>query len=67
MPGDLEEFFVDYVRRIDEIVAVPEDELTLEVLDKNDRALRTYTAAGFKRYALQPGAGEAIFLTKSLN
>ena len=40
--------------------------LTLEVLDKNERALRTYTAAGFKRYALQPGAGEAIFLTKSL-
>lgn len=41
--------------------------LTLEVLDRNDRALRTYTAAGFKRYALQPGAGEAIFLTKPLN
>lgn len=40
--------------------------LTLEVLDKNDQALRTYTAAGFKRYSLQPGAGEAIFLTKSL-
>jgi GNAT superfamily N-acetyltransferase len=40
--------------------------LTLEVLDKNERALRTYTAAGFKRYALQPGAGEAIFLTKGL-
>ncbi len=40
--------------------------LTLEVLDKNDRALRTYTAAGFKRYSLQPGAGEAIFLTKPL-
>lgn len=40
--------------------------LTLEVLDKNDRALRTYTAAGFKRYSLQPGAGEAIFLTKGL-
>ena len=40
--------------------------LTLEVLDKNDRALRTYVAAGFERYALQPGAGEAIFMTKSL-
>lgn len=40
--------------------------LTLEVLDQNHRALRTYTAAGFKRYALQPGAGEAIFLTKPL-
>ena len=40
--------------------------LTLEVLDKNDRALRTYTTAGFKRYSLQPGAGEAIFLTKPL-
>ena len=41
--------------------------LTLEVLDKNGRALRTYTAAGFKRYSLQPGAGEAIFLTKRLD
>ncbi|MCF7686990.1 MAG: GNAT family N-acetyltransferase [Cephaloticoccus sp.] len=40
--------------------------LTLEVLDQNDRALRTYVAAGFKRYALQPGAGEAIFMTKPL-
>ncbi len=40
--------------------------LTLEVLDKNETALRTYRAAGFKRYALQPGAGEAIFLTKPL-
>jgi ribosomal protein S18 acetylase RimI-like enzyme len=40
--------------------------LTLEVLDKNEKALRTYCAAGFKRYALQPGAGEAIFLTKPL-
>lgn len=40
--------------------------LTLEVLDQNHRALRTYTTCGFKRYSLQPGAGEAIFLTKSL-
>jgi GNAT superfamily N-acetyltransferase len=40
--------------------------LTLEVLDQNHRALRTYAAAGFKRYALQPGTGEAIFLTKPL-
>jgi GNAT superfamily N-acetyltransferase len=40
--------------------------LTLEVLDRNDRALRTYTAAGFRRYSLQPGAGEAIFMTKPL-
>jgi GNAT superfamily N-acetyltransferase len=40
--------------------------LTLEVLDQNHRALRTYLAAGFKRYSLQPGAGEAIFLTKPL-
>lgn len=40
--------------------------LTLEVLDQNHRALRTYMAAGFKRYALQPGAGEAIFLAKAL-
>ena len=40
--------------------------LTLEVLDQNDRALRTYTAAGFKRYSLQPGAGEAIFMSKGI-
>lgn len=40
--------------------------LTLEVLDQNERALRIYAAAGFKRYALQPGAGEAIFLSKAL-
>lgn len=40
--------------------------LTLEVLDQNHRAVRTYLSAGFKRYALQPGAGEAIFLAKPL-
>lgn len=40
--------------------------VTLEVLDQNHRALRTYLAAGFTRYSLQPGAGEAIFLTKPL-
>ncbi len=40
--------------------------LTLEVLDQNHRALRTYLAAGFRRYSLQDGAGEALFLTKSL-
>ena len=40
--------------------------LTLEVLDQNHRALQTYTTAGFKRYSLQPGAGEAIFLAKPL-
>jgi len=40
--------------------------LTLEVLDQNQRALQTYTAAGFKRYSLQPGAGEAIFMAKAL-
>jgi len=40
--------------------------LTLEVLDQNHRALKTYLTAGFKRYSLQPGAGEAIFLTKPL-
>ena len=40
--------------------------LTLEVLDQNHRALRTYASAGFKRYSLQPGAGEAIFLAKAL-
>jgi len=40
--------------------------VTLEVLDQNHRALRTYLAAGFVRYSLQPGSGEAIFLTKPL-
>lgn len=40
--------------------------LTLEVLDQNHRAMRTYLAAGYQRYTLQPGAGEAIFLTKPL-
>jgi GNAT superfamily N-acetyltransferase len=40
--------------------------LTLEVMDQNHRALETYASAGFKRYSLQPGAGEAIFLTKPL-
>lgn len=40
--------------------------LTLEVLDQNHRALGAYLNFGFKRYALRPGAGEAIFLTKEL-
>jgi GNAT superfamily N-acetyltransferase len=40
--------------------------LTLEVLDRNERALGTYTAFGFARYVLQEGAGEAIFMTKAL-
>lgn len=41
--------------------------LTLEVMDKNDRALRAYEAAGFVRYSLQEDAGTAIFLTKPLH
>ena len=40
--------------------------LTLEVLDKNEPALRAYLAAGFRRFSLQATAGEAIFLTKPL-
>ncbi len=40
--------------------------LTLEVLDRNERALGAYTRFGFARYTLQEGAGEAIFLTKPL-
>ena len=40
--------------------------LTLEVLDKNEPALRAYKEAGFVRYTLQEGVGEAIFLTKPL-
>jgi GNAT superfamily N-acetyltransferase len=41
--------------------------ITLEVLDRNERALCAYKAFGFTRYALQEGAGEAIFLTKPLS
>jgi GNAT superfamily N-acetyltransferase len=40
--------------------------LTLEVLDRNERALGAYTRFGFARYTLQEGAGEAIFMTKPL-
>jgi ribosomal protein S18 acetylase RimI-like enzyme len=40
--------------------------ITLEVLDQNHRALGAYRAFGFERYALQEGAGEAIFMTKPL-
>lgn len=40
--------------------------LTLEVLDRNARAMRVYQDFGFRRYALRPEAGEAIFLTKEL-
>jgi GNAT superfamily N-acetyltransferase len=40
--------------------------LTLEVLDRNEPALRAYRAFGFERYSLQEGAGEAIFMTKPL-
>jgi GNAT superfamily N-acetyltransferase len=40
--------------------------LTLEVLDRNERALRAYASFGFARYTLQEGAGEAIFMTKPL-
>jgi hypothetical protein len=36
------------------------------VLDQNHRVLKSYATAGFKRYSLQPGAGEAIFLSKAL-
>lgn len=40
--------------------------LTLEVLDRNERALGVYRAFGFARYALQEGAGEAVFMAKAL-
>jgi GNAT superfamily N-acetyltransferase len=40
--------------------------LTLEVLDRNERALGAYKAFGFAQYALQEGAGEAIFMAKPL-
>jgi ribosomal protein S18 acetylase RimI-like enzyme len=41
--------------------------LTLEVMDNNQRALRTYEAAGFVRYALQKEAGTATFMSKPLH
>jgi GNAT superfamily N-acetyltransferase len=41
--------------------------VTLEVMDKNHRALRMYEAAGFVRYALQKDAGTAIFISKQLH
>jgi GNAT superfamily N-acetyltransferase len=40
--------------------------LTLEVMDKNDRAVRAYRAAGFSPYTLQAEAGTAIFMSKPL-
>jgi ribosomal protein S18 acetylase RimI-like enzyme len=40
--------------------------LTLEVMDKNQQAVRMYQAAGFERYALQAEAGAAIFMSKPL-
>jgi ribosomal protein S18 acetylase RimI-like enzyme len=40
--------------------------LTLEVMDKNDQAVRMYQARGFERYALQEEAGAAIFMCKPL-
>jgi ribosomal protein S18 acetylase RimI-like enzyme len=40
--------------------------LTLEVMDKNQQAVRMYQAAGFERYALQAEAGGAIFMSKPL-
>jgi ribosomal protein S18 acetylase RimI-like enzyme len=41
--------------------------VTLEVMDNNHQALRMYHAAGFARYALQEGAGTAIFMSKPLH
>jgi ribosomal protein S18 acetylase RimI-like enzyme len=40
--------------------------ITLEVLDRNERALGAYKAFGFAQYELQEGAGQAIFMTKAL-
>jgi ribosomal protein S18 acetylase RimI-like enzyme len=41
--------------------------LTLEVLDQNLVALGAYRSFGFERYSLQEGAGEAIFMAKTLS
>ncbi len=42
-------------------------QLTLEVMDKNYRAVRAYKAAGFSPYTLQAEAGTAIFMSKALH
>jgi NAD(P)-dependent dehydrogenase (short-subunit alcohol dehydrogenase family) len=39
----------------------------VDILVNNQRALRTYEAAGFGRYALQKEAGTAIFMSKPLH
>ena len=40
--------------------------LTLEVLSNNTRAMAAYERAGFAPYVLDPAAGHALFLQKSL-
>lgn len=40
--------------------------LTLEVLSNNTRAMAAYQRAGFAPYVLDPAAGHALFLQKSL-
>jgi GNAT superfamily N-acetyltransferase len=40
--------------------------ITLEVLDKNPRAMSAYRSFGFAQYSLQEGAGVAIFMAKPL-
>lgn len=40
--------------------------LTLEVLENNHKAYRTYRAAGFAQATYQPEAGGALFLSKPL-
>lgn len=40
--------------------------LTLEVLSQNHRALSSYARFGFHPYALDPAAGQALFLEKKL-
>jgi len=41
--------------------------LTLEVLSNNTRALASYERAGFAPYVLDPQAGHALFLQKTLD
>jgi len=40
--------------------------LTLEVLSNNTRAMRSYEQAGFVPYALDPAAGHALLMQKTL-
>ena len=73
MSGNLEELLVHDVRRVDEIVAVPEDELALEVLDlaSNHSAVRMpenepCTDTRIRREEIELAAERAMIATLGL-